>query len=384
MQKPSKIIFLCSAFPALPLTGAGLREAGIIKILHELFPVEIISLAPPSEAAEKYLKTNFPMDLKLSFVQRERSSLLKKLFSVFRSYVVNGYSLRVEKKIKESYAPGAVLWASRLALAKYIPAAKRMGYKTILDEHNVESAYFFESIFTSKKWLQLPWAWQLKKWESRFCLSADKVIVTSERDQFVLKNIANDLHAFVLPNCVAEEHFRKNKLSEESSILFVGSLDYQPNIDGIYWFAHKVWPVLRERGVRFVVAGARPGEPLKNFLREQGIQLEANVADLDPLYETSQICVVPLLAGGGTRLKVLEALARGMPVVSTTKGAEGLKLQNEKDLLLADSPENFSSSILRLLEEKELRNQLASYGQKTIFAHYTWAAQKEIIADICQ
>lgn len=376
----SKLVFLCSSFNYPPRNGAALREAGILTLAKDLAPVEIINVLPP-----RAVMPNFPrLPWKLISVARESAPLWKKFLFPFRPYVVNGFSHHVLQTLKECYEPGALLWISRLALAQYIRPAQELGYRVILDEHNVESDYFYHSVLSSRKWLELPLALQLRYWEKRFCTSADRVVVTSQRDRTLLENLVKKSHIEVLPNCIPAQTISARREGSLNRLLFVGTLDYEPNMKGLAWFLEEVVPLLRTENFSINVVGARPSEKFMDYLKSKGAQVYANVPDLGLYYDEAKVCIAPILSGGGTRLKILECLGRAKALVSTRKGAEGLELQSESHLLLADSAEDFAKAVDRFLQSDELRCTLSENGKKFVAEHFTWPAQSTVFEKICR
>jgi glycosyltransferase involved in cell wall biosynthesis len=166
-------------------------------------------------------------------------------------------------------------------------------------------------------------------------------------------------------------------------LLFVGTLDYFPNADGIAWFAREVLPAIRKRSVRPVVVHivGRHTSPLVAELADlPGIELAGYVADVRGWYERSHIVIVPLRAGGGTRIKVLEAFALRRPVVATTIGAEGIAARDGEHLLLADEPKVFADRCLRLIDDPALGARLAASAFALFSARYELEALARIVA----
>jgi glycosyltransferase involved in cell wall biosynthesis len=157
-------------------------------------------------------------------------------------------------------------------------------------------------------------------------------------------------------------------------LLFFGTLSYGPNADGLVWFCEQVLPRVRQSkpDVRLEVVGLDPPPRVTALGRLPGVQVTGFVPDIRPKLWSATMCVVPLLAGGGTRLKILEALAAGCPVISTTVGAEGLELMDGKHLLIADDPEEFARDVVALLESDALRHRLADAGRRAVAEKYDW------------
>lgn len=167
-----------------------------------------------------------------------------------------------------------------------------------------------------------------------------------------------------------------------SRLLFVGNLSYQPNVDGIAWFIRYVWPRLRAEipSVELVVAGSDPADPVRELCAAPGITLIANPPDLAPLYARATASIVPLRLGSGSRIKILEAGARGVPVVSTRKGCEGIDLDADRDLFVADADaESFAQACLSCLENPEEAKWRAASLRRLVEERYD---RDRIVGDI--
>jgi glycosyltransferase involved in cell wall biosynthesis len=157
-------------------------------------------------------------------------------------------------------------------------------------------------------------------------------------------------------------------------ILFLGSLDYSPNVDAVSHLVDDVLPHLRDSGVTLDLVGSHPRKAVHAAARRSPVPVEVagHVPDTAPYWDRARALVVPLRIGGGTRLKILEALARGVPVVSTTIGCEGLGLRPGDDLLVADDPRELAAAVERLLGDDDLCRALAAHGRATVEARYDW------------
>jgi glycosyltransferase involved in cell wall biosynthesis len=165
------------------------------------------------------------------------------------------------------------------------------------------------------------------------------------------------------------------------SLLFVGSMGYPPNEDAARWFLARIWPRLRRRvnrPLRLVLAGSNPSASLARLARQRDVQLTGTVRDMGPYYCAADLVVIPIRVGGGTRIKLLEAAAYGLPIVSTTIGAEGTTFRNGLHLLLADTEETFLRSCVYLLEKRQRAMELAHRARAKVAQDYDagrWSRQ---------
>ena len=159
-------------------------------------------------------------------------------------------------------------------------------------------------------------------------------------------------------------------------VVFVGAMDYHANIDGAVFFAREVWPQVAARlpDAVFTIVGRNPSEAVSPLARGERIEVTGTVPDVRPYYRSALIAVAPLRVGGGTRLKILEAMAAGVPVVSTTLGAEGLTALPNVDYLLADTGEAVAEAILELARDPLRRARIAAAGHELVRRRYDWAA----------
>jgi glycosyltransferase involved in cell wall biosynthesis len=159
-------------------------------------------------------------------------------------------------------------------------------------------------------------------------------------------------------------------------LLFVGTMIYPPNAEGAVWFVHHIWPLIKAEvpAAELLLAGHEPPAQVLALGRQPDITVTGRVEKLLPLYRRARLCIVPLHAGGGTRLKILEAMALGRPVVSTTTGCAGLQVEAGKHLLIADDPGEFAASILRLLNDAGLRRRIAAEARALVVKEYDWSA----------
>ncbi|HBY62919.1 MAG TPA: glycosyl transferase family 1, partial [Solibacterales bacterium] len=156
----------------------------------------------------------------------------------------------------------------------------------------------------------------------------------------------------------------------ETTLVFVGSMDWMPNIDGVDWFLAEVWPLIRERRpeTTLAIVGRTPPQ---RFLERRDISVTGTVPDVRPYLWSGRLSIVPLRIGGGTRLKIYEAMAAGLPVVSTTVGAEGLEVDGT-EIALGDTPRDFADACLRLLAGEEARRRQAAAALSRVAARFSW------------
>ncbi len=215
----------------------------------------------------------------------------------------------------------------------------------------------------------------ITKAEERACAArVDLLLATSDRDRRVFEQELGARHVEVIPNGIDLAEFRPvSREAAEPIVLFTGLMSYYPNQQGIRWFLDAVFPeVLRHvPGARLIVAGAAPPRWLRRRAGDR-IEVTGHVPDMRPYLGRAAAVVVPLTIGGGTRVKILEALAMAKPVVSTSLGAEGLSLRDGDTLLIGDDAATFAAQVVRTLTEPRLCTRLGAAGRAHVVRHFDW------------
>lgn len=271
-------------------------------------------------------------------------------------------------------------------------AAKRPA--VVADWHNVESElmerYASRTGNPAKRLVAYRTAQLLRQAEERLLSEADVHLVVSERERILLQKRAPHAEVNVIPNGVDTAAFRTvaaerlfSGSSSLNSVLFVGSMDYHANVDAVTWFAREVWPRIASQfpHLVFTIAGRNPG-PNVRALASANIRVTGSVDDVKPYYTNAAAVVVPLRVGSGTRLKILEAMAAGVPVVSTALGAEGLDAKDGVQMLIGDTPEGISSALSYLLRNPALATALADAGRRLVCTQYDWPLIGEQLYEI--
>jgi glycosyltransferase involved in cell wall biosynthesis len=217
-------------------------------------------------------------------------------------------------------------------------------------------------------------AMMMRRWQPHFASYFGLCVTMSEADRRLLLSANSSLRVEVSPNGVDTKHYRP--LPEEgdtAEMLFIGNMGYQPNVDAAVYFCHEVLPLIRRRvsDTKLWIVGISPGASVMR-LGGNGVSVTGGVPDVVPYYMRSKVCVVPLRAGGGTRLKILEAMALGRAVVSTSMGCEGLDVVDGEHILIADDSKLFAEQIVKLLTDNELRARIAAKAREFVVASYDW------------
>jgi glycosyltransferase involved in cell wall biosynthesis len=254
------------------------------------------------------------------------------------------------------------------------PHTKRTVTFHDIDSVKLRRLFKIESNIRTKALLFVNWL-MVRNWESRIAERFDLCIALSSFDLQVLKSMNPRLNVAVIPNGVDIDAFKLLPLTNEQCIIsFFGAMDYVPNIDGALYFYKHIFPLIRKQlpGVKFLLIGQNPAYELKKLSSDPNVIVTGFVEDVIPYYQQSSVVVVPLRAGGGTRLKILEAMAVGRPVVSTSLGAEGLDVADGENIMLANSPEDFANKTIELMTNLTLRQKLTASARRFVESCHSW------------
>lgn len=267
--------------------------------------------------------------------------------------------------------------------------AKALGpnVRIVYNWHNIESEAmrrFSETVHSPGRRLYGSMtAGRLERLEREILKTAFGHVVCSQREQQQLLAIAPQARVAVIDNGVDTHYFSGagGEDSRKDCIVFVGTMNYYPNVEAAVSFTHHIWPAIRKRfpHLRLVLVGANPDPSVQALGQQEGVEVTGMVPDVRPYYRDALAAVVPLRTGGGTRLKILEAMAAGVPVVSTPLGAEGLKIDPGKDILLADPDDQgaWVKEIALLSESPARRQELITAALRLVEDRYDWGTLGE-------
>lgn len=244
---------------------------------------------------------------------------------------------------------------------------------TVLFEHNVESLLWARRTATMppgpRRWLYQWETTATRRWEQAMLERYDMTLAVSDADRDALQHLAPGARVEVVETGVDAAALAPSdnaRVRRSNLVLFVGSMDWQPNEDGVLWFLDTVWPQVRAAvpDAVFRMVGRRP-TPAVLSRRAAGTEVTGDVESVVPHLHEATLSVVPLRAGGGTRLKIYESMAGGLPVVSTTIGAEGLAVTPGRDIVIADTAETLAAEIIDLLRSPDRCASLSAEGLTT-------------------
>lgn len=261
----------------------------------------------------------------------------------------------------------------------------------VLFEHNVEYMIWQRTAANSKNLLrrallELEWR-KMRRYEHRACRAAKLTIAVSDDDRHLLLEGAPQSSIAAIPTGVDLDYFQvgDNSHLPSAEIVFTGSMDWHPNEDAMLYFMDAILPLLRREvpETTLTIVGRNPGRRLHDAAATAGVTVTGTVADVRPYIQRAAVYVVPLRIGGGTRLKIYEALAMGKALVSTTIGAEGLPLEEGVHLLRADDASTFADRILELLGNPQRRQDMGMAGRRLMEQEYSWSRVATDFGQLC-
>ncbi len=371
---------LLAAETPYPLAGGGaLRTASLLHYLAGRYDTDLLVFRQPG--APDPAKT-LPAGLArrivvLDLSPNRRDPAARALRNAGR--LVRGVPPLVDRFAGFDRAIAAALAGRRYAVgivehfwcAPYADVLAPFCDRLVLDLHNVESALHERCAATdtgASAFAHRVFARASRRLERRWLPRFDRILVPSSEDAALVAGAQTTVYPNALP--ATPEPVRRN----HEAVVFSGNLEYHPNIGAVRFFRREIWPLLRETSPTLVwrLVGKNPEAVAEFTSGDPRIEVVGAVDDAIAELARSRVAVVPLLAGSGTRLKILEAWGAGLPVVSTTIGAEGLGARDGEHLLIADDPAAFAHAIARLLACTDLRADLATAGRSLLHKEFTW------------
>lgn len=303
-----------------------------------------------------------------------------RLLSELPYTVVKYYVKAMQRRIETLIARGGfdLVHCDQIHMAQYLIG--RASPPVVLNAHNIDSL-LLERVAENqrnpvvRRFFHLQQR-KMQMYERRVFNAFDHVLTVSSNDQELLATLVPNVVSSVVKNGVDTKYFYPDSPPSESSMLvFTGAMDWMPNVDGVLFFIKEIFPHVRKAvpEALFVVVGRNPpARLLRAVKREPGVMVTGDVPDVRPWLAQSSVVVVPLRSGGGTRLKILEAMAMGKAVVSTRIGAEGLDLVDGREICIADDPLKFAERTIELLTDQSGAKQLGQVARRRVVESYDW------------
>ena len=382
-------ILVLDEFLCYPVdSGKKVRTYNLLKNLASRHSITLLAFVWGDQREQVGIEHLSSLGIKVVTVPRTNPSksglaFYTKLFAnLFSSqpYIVAGH---VSTAYRERLSSLIVQLKPDILLAEWSPYAIYLEqYRSIpraAVAHNLESSiwrgYLEKSeTFARRKYIGLQYE-KVLRFENRIFGWLDGLITVSPLELEVVRKSHPKLRATLVDNGVDTEFFcPSDRVIDDKLISFTGSMDWRPNQDAIDYFIHSILPLVRkqEPDVKTLIIGRQPPKWLVDLGARHGVEFTGSVDDVRPFVHRSAVSIVPLRIGGGSRLKILEALSMEKAVVSTMLGAEGLDVMNNEQIVIADAPDQFADAIVALLRNKSERARLGTNGRKLVTNKYRW------------
>jgi polysaccharide biosynthesis protein PslH len=381
-----RILFIASRFPYPLIQGDRLRAYNQLRLLAANHKITLLSsIKSPEEYAGLDHVKSFCESVELF-----PRSLLRDIFNLFRAafstlpwQVVYHCDSRIKRRVadllkSENYdvihtqlARSAPLLDSVSDVLKVID---------LIDALSLNMKRRAEKETGILSWIAASESKRMKMYERLLVHRFDHLIVVSEVDRQVIGNFLN-LHT--IPNGVDLSEFSFNQCGErEQEIVFTGNMGYFPNIDAVCYFASEVFPLIKKECplVRFTVVGVNPPQSLQKDYPE--VEFTGYVPRVHDYLSRASVAVAPMCSGSGMQNKIIEAMATGTPVVTTSYGIGGISAQHNKHFFVEDTPSNFASAVIRLLQSRELREKIALDARTYVQENYSWESSVKALESL--
>jgi sugar transferase (PEP-CTERM/EpsH1 system associated) len=375
------LLFLSRWFPYPPDNGSKIRIYHLLKRLATAHRVVLLSFTEEEitrlqhQAMGQHCAKIFTVPYK-PFRPGALDSILGLLSPKPRS-VINTFNPQMQNAVNELVKSEEIelIIASQIDMARYAVSAPPI--PKILEE--LELAIYTERLQKASglKQLRHRLTWlKHRRYVGQLLPQFDGCTVVSAQERaLALKINPHYKNLVVISNGVDTQHNIPGlQPPEANTLIYSGALSYWANFDAVHFFLAEIFPLIQQNvpDVKFYVTGKTSAETQARLPQRKNVFFTGYLPDIRPKIAGSWASVVPLRAGGGTRLKILEALALGTPVVATQKGAEGLEVEPEQDILIADTPAEFARAVIRLLDDADLRRKLSLHGRQTVEQKYDW------------
>ena len=381
-----RVLLLTQVLPYPPDSGPKVKTYHVLKYLAQKHQVTLVSFVRDTDMPE-YVQQLESICERVITVPIKRAPLLDLVFLVKSLLTRQPWMMLRDERPEMRAALQAladtihfdVVHADQLNMAQYaLPFTKS---RKVLDLHNALWVLYQRMAATlplhnPMKYLLLRDWRLLKNYEGKMCRVFDAVTAVSEEDKQSLIEAGARSDIQVIPIAIdTDKQAFIQRAPSSPHIVHVGTMYWPANVDGIRWFLDQIYPIIKQQvpNVRCTLIGARPPQDIKE--REQtdsSLKVTGYVDDPLPYLQDSSMMIVPLRAGGGMRVKILNAFAQGLPMVSTTVGCEGIHVTNNYNILVADSPQDFAQQTVRLLTVSALNEQLTLRGRQTAEQQYDY------------
>ena len=378
------ILFLTTQLPYPPYSGGVLKSWNLLKHWSAKNRLTLCTLLKDDDSrSESKLKKELSLAGYFSVELNIPRSPYSLLMSYFKSKSLNMYrnrSNRFKSKIREISQDQDLIIIDHYEMGQYLPSEFKG--KVVLHTHNAEFMMWkrFAALESNwlKRWVTKRESRRIKKAELELINRSD-LVLAAPNDIECFCSEGADRSKFAITYHLGDDHLLKLKNTNfdetEKTILYVGTLTWEANVDGLMWFIDEIWPKVHKNDdeIKLKIIGKNPDNRLvEASVLNDNISLLGFIEDLEPFFQDSRIFIAPLRFGSGIKVKVLNAMYRGIPIITTDIGIEGLKVENEKHLLYSNDPDKWVDDINKLMTQKNLWTNINQNSRDLVKEKYTW------------
>lgn len=379
-----KILMLTPYLPYPLISGGQIRSYNLLKNLAKKHEITLIALIKHEEE-KKYIKSISAFCHKVIVARRPEKpwtigNILQTGFGKYPFLVVRNYSPEAQKEVVKLLKTEVfdLIHAETFYVMPHIPESQ---IPILLVEQTIEYEvyrHFVETIsFTPAQWLLSIDVKKIRFWEEHFWERANRVVAMSHSDKLVMQQNVPHLDVSIVPNGVDATFFTftKKKLTSSPTVLFIGNFKWLQNKEAAMVLSEQLWPIIIKNLplAKLWIVGRFPTAEIL-ALKSKNITISDNIDDIREAYKKSDVLLAPLYGPGGTRYKILEAMASGVPVVTTPQGIEGLGVTDGREALICESAEALARATLRILTNQKLFNQIAGNANELVRKTYNWTS----------
>jgi len=376
-----RILFLTHRVPYPPNKGDKLRAFNILKHLSRRHLVHLACLSEDrSDLEYRDELTKYAQEIDVVFM----SALWRRFKSAFYLFskrpltLPHFYSQSLAAKIKKAMDKERfdLIYIYSSCMAQYVLEDKKT--RKIMDFIDVDSDKWYQYSQFARFPLNIIYGLEgakLRRYEEKIAANVEKCIAVSNEEIGLFKSFLPKEKLLAISNGVDFEYFKPgNNGYERNRLIFTGAMDYFANVDAVLYFYRAIFPLIRKQvpGTRLFIVGANPSKEVQALARDRDVTVTGFVEDIRPYLERSSVCVAPLRIGRGIRNKILEAMSMGVPVVTMTRALFGIDAMPERDIFIADEPEQFAKKTINLLKDNELRQKTSKNSRKLIQEKFDW------------
>ena len=376
-----RVLMITPYLPYPLYSGGQIRSYNLLKNLAKSHEITLFAFV--KEVVPGHIKELDKFCKKIEVFKRRKAwsivNILVSGFSFYPFLVAIYYSLSLRKRIREELSKNKydLIHAETFYVMPNIP---RTSVPILLVEQTIEYlvyAHFLEtlSLKVFKPLLALD-IFKLKFWEKFYWKKADRVVAMSASDKEKMRKLVPNLAVEIIPNGVDSDFFSevKRKKGKSAVILFVGNFSWLQNREAVYFLIEKIWPKVKDsvKGVQLLIVGRNPSEQIRSLVRKYKVQLASKIDDIREAYKRSDVMIAPIFGPGGTRYKILEAMASSLPVVTTEMGAEGWPVKHKEHVLIGNNQNALIEQTVKLLKDEKLRNKISTNAKLLVEKEFDW------------